>query len=183
MNTSLAALVLFAACMLSPVVAQAQPAPGSGTVSNSGVGGLGFVVPAVRSNDGQLLAIGDLTADRLGYSCIRREAFEWPGVGLDAEAGQKLHLAIDRTLRIEGYNYSLRELPEVKEPEDPDGDLKGFDQKEIAAFDEKLQVYFSENSDRRAKDPLLLIIWYREADDLHLILCSAKVKPAPREED
>jgi hypothetical protein len=153
-----------------PAASPTQAAlPNSGTVRSSSVGGLGFAVPATRASDDALVGIIRYVADRLNQTCSRIEAFAWPGVGLHAPEGLKVHMTINQALQIEGYSYVERELPA---PQD----------QEMAKVEAKITAYSAETTDRNAKDRHIVAVWYRETDDLHLMLCPASPKPTPKED-
>jgi hypothetical protein len=118
-----------------------------------------------------MMMLGIITnvADSLKLECGRTEAFSWPGVDPQSEAGGKIFLSVLQSLELEGYVYVDRDLPQPKDEEQ-------------AKVLQRMKAYSSETSDRQARDRHILTVWYRESDELHLVLCTASEMKPPKEE-
>jgi hypothetical protein len=131
---------------------------------------LGFAVPAVRSADSDLKGILLNVADSLNLECNRTEAFSWPRIEPDSEQGKAVFLSIIEALEVKGYQYVLRDLPVPKD-------------ELLAKVQREMRAYSSESADRYARDRHILTVWYREPDEVHLMVCTATEKKPPKVEE
>jgi len=166
----LAALAAATGSGLAPAPAQAQSEAKPATVRASSIGGLGFAIPAVRSSDGDLKGILFHVADSLNLECSRTEAFTWPRIVPESEQGKAIFLSIIEALEVKGYQYILRDLPVPKD-------------EQLAKVQREMRAYSSESADRYARDRHILTVWYREPDEVHLMVCTATEKKPPKVEE
>lgn len=161
---------LAAATCGGPALTQAQTDAKAATARASSIGGLGFAIPAVRSSDNDLKEILRYVADSLNLECSRTEAFTWPRTVPESEQGKAIFLSIMEALEVKGYQYILRDLPDPKD-------------EQLAKIQREMRAYSSESTDRYARDRHILTVWYREPDEVHLMVCTADEKKPPKVEN
>ena len=166
-NLAAAILAMLVAATSSQVVFAQAPQPA--TVRASSIGGLGFALPAVRASDKDLIGTIDFVANNLNLTCSRSEAFTWSGIVPDSPQGKDIFLSIIEALEVKGYEYVQRDLPIPKDAE-------------LAKIQREMRAYSSESADRFARDLHILTVWYREADQISLMVCTALEKKKAKEE-
>jgi hypothetical protein len=155
---------------IAPASQMAQAQTAAATVRASSIGGLGFAYPAIRSSDADLKGILLSIADSLNLECGRMEAFTWPGIVPQSDRGQEVFLSIIEALEVKGYQYVQRDLPVPKD-------------EDLAMVQQEMRAYSSESADRHARDKHILTVWYREPDEVHLMVCAAMEKKPLKAED
>ena len=168
-SSILAALVLSTGGGLASAQVQTD-GKAAATVRASSIGGLGFAMPAVRSASNDLKEIMLYVAAGLNLECSRTEAFTWPHIVPESEQGKAIFLSIIEALEVKGYQYVLRDLPDPKD-------------EVLAKVQREMRAYSSESADRYARDRHILTVWYREPDEVHLMVCTATDKKPPKVEE
>ena len=119
--------------------------------SRSDIGRLGFIHPALPSDDPFFSQMIEKIAEVQGVRCSRSEAFGWRLPAGDQKALDDIVGAGMDALQVRGYTTQRLELP-----------VQG-----VLAFD-------AHSGDPTAEDPILIVAWQLSASDVHLVLCRVK---------